>query len=139
MQVAIITLRERLGISQAQLADMLEIQLPSVGRLETTDAPAGPTLMKLFRIAHALGHKDLEGAFYSEIEKRTDEPKGAALLAEANFWRGFARNLPRLKELSEKLEGEQLRDPKLAHQLSFIVRSLGGLYALTRRWEKGNR
>jgi DNA-binding XRE family transcriptional regulator len=55
VQLAMKALRERQGWTQAILAQILGMGLPSLGRLEATESPTGLTLARLHGLAKAAG------------------------------------------------------------------------------------
>lgn len=65
-------LRKALGLTQEELAQILDITVRTVSRFETSDEPKGKTLQKLYDLAIEKDHEELAFAFQnaqvSELE-----------------------------------------------------------------------
>lgn len=63
LQQAIVELRQRLGLTQQDLAIHLGKAVVTIARWETARPPRGESLAALVRVAKATGHEDLEAVF----------------------------------------------------------------------------
>jgi transcriptional regulator with XRE-family HTH domain len=130
VQLAMKALRERQGWTQAILAQILGMGLPSVGRLEATESPTGLTLARLHGLAKAAGEPLLAGIFWRALEKEAEtRPKTASLIDEIREWEILdqaVRDLAKeVRKLAPSDVTSRIQDRELDLQMAYrIVRRL---------------
>jgi transcriptional regulator with XRE-family HTH domain len=139
VQQAMAALRERQGWTQAKLAEILQVQLPSVGRWEATEPPTGIALARLHRIAGQNGAAKLAKVFLRALEQEAEtRPDTRALIDEIHLWSDLARTFADLAAEIRKLEKEQLKDSDLTNRIKIKALALQATYGTIRllRWKE---
>ena len=106
------TLRQRLGITQAELAQEMGVSLQTVVRYENKMPPKGPALARLRVFSEESGHPDLAKVFESEIREEGNQRiarKIRGFLSEHARWQQIGLSLHRLIAESENIKPADLR------------------------------
>jgi transcriptional regulator with XRE-family HTH domain len=139
VQQAMAALRKQMGWTQAKLAEILRVQLPSVGRWETTEPPTGVSLARLHRIAAREGASKLAKVFWRALEQEGEgRPDTADMILEIYTWSELGYALSDLDADIRKLETEQLKDSGLTNQIKMHAETLNALCDKIRylRWRE---
>jgi DNA-binding XRE family transcriptional regulator len=129
-QQAMSALRQRLNWTQATLAQVLGVTLPSLGRMEATEPPTGLTLARLHSFARAVGENKLATTFWRALEQEAEtRPKTAALIEEVRRWSELSQAVSALATEIQKLAPSDLtsriKDRELDLQTAYgMVRRL---------------
>jgi len=123
------TLRARLNWTQAQLAHVLGMGLPSLGRMEATEPPTGLTLARLHRLAKAVGEHKLAQTFWDALEKEAEtRPSTALVIEEVRRWNELAQTV-----LDLSVEIAKLPKSALTNRIKDRELNLQTAYAMVRR------
>jgi DNA-binding XRE family transcriptional regulator len=128
-QEAMSALRQRMNWTQAMLAQVLEVTLPSLGRMEATEPPTGLTLARLHGFAKAVGENKLATIFWRALEQEAEtRPKTAALIEEVRRWEELYQAV-----IDLSVEIAKLPKSDLTNRIKDRELTLQAAYALVRR------
>jgi hypothetical protein len=138
VQAAMVELRARLGLSQQDLSNLLGVGLPSVGRWETREDPAGIMLANLRDLATKHGHGDLAAVFVKRLNELVSNFTRSAIdvFAEIQRWDGIKAHLDAL--IAESKDLKRAGNPA-GERIHNHVRDLSAVLDLAKRWSWRNR
>jgi transcriptional regulator with XRE-family HTH domain len=125
VQLAMKDLRDRMGLTQAKLAQLMRVQLPSLGAWEAGEPPRGVALARLLLLARAVGARGPAGVFQTALAREAlKRPDTQDLIEEIEGWGDLQEAFVDHAANIRKLEKETLKDSGLTNAIKLSALSV---------------